>query len=245
MLGLTRAFFKSGKLAFVDSLADRAGALDAKFFQKMGRLLSLWRFRRGIAAVRCLIYLEAKMRRLRALWKFRRSANIANLVGRSWVRRANEIRYGRAIEVLQAYGRGFSARHLRAKKARGIAVMQKMGRGYLARVYREQAARGARGRAQGQGQGRARAQDPRAQGGDGAAGGSRPRPSGRQGAEEEFRAKVKAAADARPGAARAVTSPTDAAGAEPAGVKPMAFKRTALSDGSAWRRRVSPPRGRT
>ena len=32
-----------------------------------------------IAAVRCLIFLEAKMRRLRALWKFRRGANIANL----------------------------------------------------------------------------------------------------------------------------------------------------------------------
>ena len=134
LIGLTRAFFKSGKLAFVDSLADRAGALDAKFWAKLGRQLALWRFRRGIAAVRCLIYLEAKMRRLRALWKFRQSANIANLVGRSWVRRANEIRFGRAIEVLQAHGRGFVARHLRARKARGIAIMQKMGRGYLARV---------------------------------------------------------------------------------------------------------------
>ena len=137
LLGLTRAFFKSGKLAFVDSLAERAGALDKAFWVKMARLLSLWRLRRGIAAVRCLIFLEAKMRRLRALWKFRRSANIANLVGRSWVRRANEIRYGRAIEVLQAYGRGFTARHLRAKKAKGLEIMQKMGRGYLARVYRD------------------------------------------------------------------------------------------------------------
>ena len=70
----------------------------------MGRLLALWRLRRGVSAVRCLIYLNAKMRRLRALWKFRRSANIANLVGRSWVGRANEIRYGRGIEVVQAYG---------------------------------------------------------------------------------------------------------------------------------------------
>ena len=135
LLGLTRAFFKSGKLAFVDSLAERAGALDAKFFAKMGRLLSLWRLRRGIAAVRCLLFLEAKMRRLRALWKFRRSANIASLVGRSWVRRANEIRFGRAIEVLQAYGRGFTARHLRAKKAKGIEVVQRLGRGYLCLLY--------------------------------------------------------------------------------------------------------------
>ena len=137
LLGLTRAFFKSGKLAFVDSLAERAGALDQKFWVKMARLLSLWRLRRGIAAVRCLIFLEAKMRRLRAMWKFRRSANVANLVGRSWVRRANEIRYGRAIEVLQAFGRGFTARHLRTKKARGVEIVQKMGRGYLARIYRD------------------------------------------------------------------------------------------------------------
>jgi len=77
------------------------------------------------------------MRRLRALWKFRRSATIASMVGRSWVRRANEIRYGRAIELLQAYGRGVVARHLRIKRARGITLVQKMGRGYLARVYRD------------------------------------------------------------------------------------------------------------
>ena len=97
--------FKSGKLAFVDSLATRAGTLDQAFWTKMGRLLTLWRFRRGVSAVRCLLFLEAKMRRLRALWKFRRSATIANLVGRSWVRRANEIRYGRAIAVVQAEGK--------------------------------------------------------------------------------------------------------------------------------------------
>ena len=58
------------------------------------------------------------MRRLRALWKFRRSANIANLVGRSWVRRANEIRFGRAIEVLQAYARGYTAKRLVRKQMR-------------------------------------------------------------------------------------------------------------------------------
>ena len=55
------------------------------------------------------------MRRLRALWKFRRSANIAAMIGQSWVRRANEIRYGRAIELLQAIGRGYVAR-LRARR---------------------------------------------------------------------------------------------------------------------------------
>jgi hypothetical protein len=137
LLGLTRAFFKSGKLAFVDSLAERAGALDANFFKKMSSQLSRWRFRRGVSAVRCLLFLEAKMRRLRALWKFRRSANIAHLVGRSWVRRASEIRYGRAIDVLQALGRGFCARQLRKRKSRGIVRIQQMGRGYLARVYRD------------------------------------------------------------------------------------------------------------
>jgi len=137
LLGLTKAFFKSGKLAFVDSLAERAGALDQFFFQKMSSQLTRWRFRRGVSAVRCLLFLEAKMRRLRALWKFRRSANIAHLVGRSWVRRASEIRYGRAIEVLQALGRGFSARKLRQRKARSVLLVQTMGRGYLARVYRD------------------------------------------------------------------------------------------------------------
>ena len=141
LLGLTRAFFKSGKLAFVDSLAERAanGTLDAKFWSKMARLLTLWRFRRAVSAVRCLLFLEAKMRRLRALWKFRRGAAIASYVGRSWVRRANEIRYGRAIEVMQAYGRGFTARQLRKRMSAAVVHMQKMGRGYNARILREAA----------------------------------------------------------------------------------------------------------
>lgn len=62
LLGLTRAFFKSGKLAFVDSLATRGEMLDANFFKKMGRFLALWRFRRAIAAVKAAVFLKAKMR---------------------------------------------------------------------------------------------------------------------------------------------------------------------------------------
>ena len=230
LLGLTRAFFKSGKLAFVDSLADRAGALDAKFFQKMGRLLSLWRFRRGIAAVRCLLFLEAKMRRLRALWKFRRSANIANLVGRSWVRRANEIRYGRAIEVLQAFGRGFAARHLRAKKARGVMVMQSMGRGYLARIYRErlkaerEAEKKAKAKAERERKIRERKEAMERQEASSKEADAR--------AQEAHRQKVKAAAERAAGSSKGKVDLTDsAAGADSAGV-PMNFKRKP-TDGSA------------
>jgi len=137
LIGLSKAFFKAGKLAFVDEILANTSKLDDKFCAKMGRLLSLWRLRRAVAAVRCLIFLNAKMRRLRALWKFRRSASIASAVGKSWVRRANEIRFGRAIGVLQAYGRGFVARRLRSRRSRGLHVLQRMGRGYLARVYRD------------------------------------------------------------------------------------------------------------
>ena len=79
--------------------------LDAPFFAKMGRLLALWRLRRAVSAVRCLIYLNTKMRRLRSLWKFRHSASIASMIGSSWVRRAREIRFGAAIERLQACNR--------------------------------------------------------------------------------------------------------------------------------------------
>ena len=43
------------------------------------------------------------MRRLRALAKLRRSAHVAGLLGRSWVRRAKEVRYGLAIMTFQAH----------------------------------------------------------------------------------------------------------------------------------------------
>jgi myosin-6 len=170
LLGLTKAFFKSGKLAFVDSLMSGQKKLDAAFFAKMARLLALWRFRRGVSAVRCLIYLNAKMRRLRALWKFRRSASIASMIGSSWVRRTKEIRFGAAIERLQACGRGYLARRQRRKATEALLLLQRMGRGHTARVKRDHAHRAREG-AQGARQGGSRAQDPRAAGGDGGQGG--------------------------------------------------------------------------
>ena len=137
MLGLTKAFFKSGKLAFVDSLMNGQNKLDPAFFAKMGRLLALWRFRRGVSAVRCLIYLNAKMRRLRALWKFRRSASIASMIGSSWVRRTKEIRFGAAIERLQACGRGYLARRQKRMAMDALRLLQRMSRGHLGRVARD------------------------------------------------------------------------------------------------------------
>ena len=92
--------------------------LDAAFFKKMGRLLALWRFRRGVSAVRCLLYLNAKMRRLRAL-QFRRSATVAAMVGRSWIRRAKRST-SETIERMQARGRGQVAR-LKARKMRAAS----------------------------------------------------------------------------------------------------------------------------
>ena len=137
LLGLTKAFFKSGKLAFVDSLMNGQNKLDPAFFAKMGRLLALWRFRRGVSAVRCLIYLNAKMRRLRALWKFRRSASIASMIGSSWVRRTKEIRFGAAIERLQACGRGYLARRQKRMAMDALRLLQRMSRGHLGRVARD------------------------------------------------------------------------------------------------------------
>jgi myosin heavy subunit len=137
LLGLTKAFFKSGKLAFVDSLLSGSRSLDDAFFAKMGRMLTLWRFRRAVSAVRCLIYMNAKMRRLRALWKFRRSANIAAMIGSSWVRRAKEIRYGTAIDIMQAHGRGFVARKQRDRRKNALLLLQRMSRGYLGRIERD------------------------------------------------------------------------------------------------------------
>jgi len=137
LLGLTKAFFKSGKLAFVDSLTSGQKKLDPAFFAKMGRLLALWRFRRGVSAVRCLIYLNAKMRRLRALWKFRRSASIASMIGSSWVRRTKEIRFGAAIERLQACGRGYLARRQKRMAMGALRLLQRMSRGHLGRVTRD------------------------------------------------------------------------------------------------------------
>jgi len=54
-------------------------------------------------------------------------------VGASWVRRANEIRYRRALQVLQAVGRGFVARLARRRRAEAVVLIQCEARGFLAR----------------------------------------------------------------------------------------------------------------
>jgi hypothetical protein len=137
LLGMTKAFFKSGKLAFVDSLMSGQRTLDAAFFAKMARLLALWRLRRAISAVRVLLFLHSKMRRLRALWRFRRSASIASMIGSSWVRRAREIRFGAAIQRLQACIRGYLARRTGCDCKGAVLLLQRMLRGHLARARRD------------------------------------------------------------------------------------------------------------
>lgn len=133
LLGLTKAFFKSSKLAFVDSLMDGSRKLDATFFKRMSRVLALWRFRRAIAAVRCTIFLEAKMRRLRALRQLRNSAMVAAAVGRSWMRRAKEIRYGNAVMTMQKSARGMNGRNERKRRTKAILNIQSGARGMTAR----------------------------------------------------------------------------------------------------------------
>lgn len=71
--------------------------------------------------------------RLRALRKFRRCGVIATLVGASWVRRANEIRYRRAITSLQKCGRGFVARVGRRRALLAARLIQRFTRGHMAR----------------------------------------------------------------------------------------------------------------
>ena len=138
LLGLTKAFFKSSKLAFVDSLVDGSRTLDDKFFQRMSRVLALWRFRRAVAAVRCTIFLEAKMRRLRALRQLRNSAKIAARIGASWLRRAKEIRYGNAVMTMQKATRGLIGRRKREKRQRGVLLIQAGVRGRGARRQAKQ-----------------------------------------------------------------------------------------------------------
>ena len=134
---MTKAFFKSGKLAFVDSLMNGQRTLDAAFFARMARLLALWRLRRAVSAVRVLLFLNSKMRRLRALWRFRRSASIASMIGSSWVRRAREIRFGAAIQRLQACSRGYLARRAGRDCKGAVLLLQRMLRGHLARARRD------------------------------------------------------------------------------------------------------------
>jgi len=133
LVGLTKAFFKSTKLAFVDALMDGTKKLEPKFFKKMARVLALYRFRRAIAAVRSLIYLMTKMRRQRALKKLRQSALVASAVGRSIVRRAKDIRFGNAVTMMQKSGRGSLARAEYRKRKRAVCVIQSSGRGIKSR----------------------------------------------------------------------------------------------------------------
>ena len=141
LLGLTRAFFKSGKLAFVDALMSGAAKLEPSFFKKMARKLAAWRFRRAVSTVRCLLFLEAKMRRLRALRKLRVSASIASMIGRSWVRRAKEIKLGTKVVLIQAYSRGFLCRRGAVERYKAVRMIQRTVRSLNRRAAERRARR--------------------------------------------------------------------------------------------------------
>ena len=191
LLGLTRAFFKSGKLAFVDSLAERAGALDAKFWEDGPAALALAlppRHRR-----RALPHLPrgedapaARAVEVPPLGQHRQPRR--PLVGAPRQRDPLRPRHRGAAGVRPRLHRAAPAR---AKKARGIAIVQKMGRGYLARVYRDKLRVEREVERKAKRQGRARAQDPRAQGGHGAQGRQEAKDSEAEAPTRRCRAKKK------------------------------------------------------
>ena len=53
-----QAFFRAGKLAFVDDLVSGHKKLSNDFFKKMTHNLATWRLRRAVSAVRCALIIS-------------------------------------------------------------------------------------------------------------------------------------------------------------------------------------------
>eukprot|EP01099_Mayorella_cantabrigiensis_P008885 TRINITY_DN89_c0_g2_i5.p1 TRINITY_DN89_c0_g2~~TRINITY_DN89_c0_g2_i5.p1 ORF type:complete len:525 (-),score=170.39 TRINITY_DN89_c0_g2_i5:677-2251(-) len=134
-LGITRVFFKSGMLAFLDELLDSSADKMAGLANKIRHWILLKRWRKGIRTVICFLRFADKLRRLRALKELLKSTHIIFRLQMGLFRMLKRIRRRKAALLIQKVFRGHNQANKWRKTAKGILVIQKYFRRY--RVQKE------------------------------------------------------------------------------------------------------------
>eukprot|EP01114_Cavostelium_apophysatum_P003447 TRINITY_DN1333_c0_g1_i2.p1 TRINITY_DN1333_c0_g1~~TRINITY_DN1333_c0_g1_i2.p1 ORF type:complete len:1215 (-),score=439.37 TRINITY_DN1333_c0_g1_i2:120-3764(-) len=91
-MGLTKVFFRAGKLQFLDELTSNSKDTISLIVGKVKKWLAAKRFRGAIHAVRTLLKLEKQLRSVRILRKWRKAARFMAKMAKVWIPLVDKVR---------------------------------------------------------------------------------------------------------------------------------------------------------
>ena len=137
-LGITKVFFRAGKLAFLDQLT---GSEYKELAPDIANKVRVWlvkkRWRRHTIAVVAFLRLKRTLEDLRLLRKIFQTANFMMLMAnrpKLSLKRAREIRARNAANVCQRFARGYLGQRRYHKSQWAIRFAQRFYRGHMARM---------------------------------------------------------------------------------------------------------------
>ena len=134
-IGITKVFFRVGRLAFLEELAAQSvdGQLPVEMVARIKSWLRRRKLMRCIYAVVVVVRLRARLRRSRALARFHRAAMVLRIVGVTWMRLLRRARARRGCTRIQAHiRRRRDVTQLRQQRASAVTI-QRIAHGWRAR----------------------------------------------------------------------------------------------------------------
>ena len=137
-LGITKVFFRAGRLAFLDELRGSEYQEIAKdIAEKVIRWLARKRLKRAITAVRASFRLHARVKQRAAAAKFAAASSAVYLISCSWLKKAKAIKRDSAAAKIQAAMRGAWDRRKWAVIKKAVRRIQATARGWI--IFRQYA----------------------------------------------------------------------------------------------------------
>eukprot|EP00004_Rigifila_ramosa_P020691 TRINITY_DN5403_c0_g1_i2.p1 TRINITY_DN5403_c0_g1~~TRINITY_DN5403_c0_g1_i2.p1 ORF type:complete len:1321 (-),score=360.16 TRINITY_DN5403_c0_g1_i2:49-3759(-) len=133
-MGITKIFFRAGKLAFLDDLrSSDYKELAPKIAEKVRKWLMKKKVRRCFRTVLAFNKLAKRLKGLRAFRRIRQTAVTILVISCTFMKRARFIKRRNAAVIIQAMIRGFLAHRRYTKNRKRATIVASRIRGYLAR----------------------------------------------------------------------------------------------------------------
>uniref|UniRef100_A0A7S2JLY7 Myosin motor domain-containing protein n=1 Tax=Cyanoptyche gloeocystis TaxID=77922 RepID=A0A7S2JLY7_9EUKA len=123
-LGLTKVFFKAGKLAFLDEITGGASNMASDMVEKVKRWLCKKRLRRAQFATVAAVKVRSRLHMIRLLYRLRKTVRVVVVINKTMLRAARKARSDRASRLLQAVMRMWHARQLFVKLRSSACAIQ-------------------------------------------------------------------------------------------------------------------------
>eukprot|EP00002_Diphylleia_rotans_P018353 TRINITY_DN3556_c0_g3_i2.p1 TRINITY_DN3556_c0_g3~~TRINITY_DN3556_c0_g3_i2.p1 ORF type:complete len:1043 (-),score=218.53 TRINITY_DN3556_c0_g3_i2:82-3210(-) len=132
-LGLTKIFFRSGKLGFLEELKGEGKELPKDVVIKITRWINRKRLKRAMWSARAYYKLSRRLQSMRALKKIMKYAAIVWRITRSLFRMAKKIKRNRMVVIIQSALKMYPHRKRFLRQRSATILLQRIIRGYLAR----------------------------------------------------------------------------------------------------------------